>query len=172
MVLTFICIWQSKLFLKLRLMLKFNAYMCSRYMFFVSILFTVLLIPMQYTYNKAKCFNCKAIHISWAESVIKVKIIFYLKCLNSDREAQRASCPLETEGPSNCLSSIWTPKTWSFYSLCFPCFSPFLISFCSASNSLHPSELREGWCVFTFWTQHKTEINSFVCHNKKHLRNI
>ncbi|XP_067409188.1 receptor-type tyrosine-protein phosphatase delta isoform X2 [Emydura macquarii macquarii] len=28
-------------------------------------------------------------------------------------------------------------------SLCFPCFSPFLISLCSASNPLHPSELRE-----------------------------
>lgn len=84
----------------------------------------------------------------------------------------KGSLPLETEGPSNCLSSIWTPKTWSFYSLCFPCFSPSLISFCSASNSLHPSELREGWCVFTFWTQHKTEMNSFVCHRKKHLRNF
>lgn len=35
-------------------------------------------------------------------------------------------------------------------SLCFPCFSPFLISLCSASNPLHPSELREGWCVFYF----------------------
>lgn len=91
----------------------------------------------------------------------------YSICLSSERshfccnlgarEIQGAPCTWETEGPSNCLSSIWTPKTWPFYSLCFPCFSPFLISFCSASNSLHPSELREGWCVFTFWTQHKTE---------------
>lgn len=87
-------------------------------------------------------------------------------CNLGAREIQGAPCTLETEGPSNCLSSIWTPKTWPFYSLCFPCFSPFLISFCSASNFLHPSELREGWCVFTFWTQHKTEISLFVCHNK------
>ena len=80
------------------------------------------------------------------------------------REIQGAPCTLQTEGPSNCFNSIWTPKTWPFYSLCFPCFSPFLISFCSASISLHPSELREGWCVFTFRTQHKTEISSFICH--------
>lgn len=42
-------------------------------------------------------------------------------------------------------------------SLCFPCFSPFLISLCSASNPLHPSELREGWCVFYFFT-HLTKL--------------
>lgn len=77
------------------------------------------------------------------------------------------------QSPSNCLSSIWTPETWPFYSLCFPCFSPFLISFCSASKSLHPSELREGWCVFTFWTQHKTEIISwYVCHKESHLTEV
>lgn len=68
----------------------------------------------------------------------------------------------ESQGPSNCLRSIWTPKTWPFYSLCFPCFSPVLFSFCSASNSLHPSELREGWCAFTYWTQHKTEVDLFA----------
>lgn len=68
----------------------------------------------------------------------------------------RGSLHLRERRSFELWSSIWTPKTWPFYSLCFPCFSPVLISFCSASNSLHPSELREGWCVFTFWTQYNT----------------
>lgn len=76
-------------------------------------------------------------------------------------------CTLETEDPSNCLSSIWTPKTWPFYSLCFPCFSPVPISFCSASNSLHPSELREGWCVFNFLNT--TQKQKFMCLPQKEI---
>lgn len=48
----------------------------------------------------------------------------------------------------------------AFYSLCFPCFSPFLVLFCSAI-SLHPSELREGWWVFNSKTQHDTDVHSF-----------
>lgn len=121
--------------------------------------------------------------MTWAEFVLKVKNYLLIQNVSAQTgqtcfviwvPGRNKGLPApESEGPSNCLKSIWTPKTWPFYSLCFPCFSPVLFfSFCSASNSLHPSELREGWCVFTFWTQHKTEVDFFGTKKEKSLCTI
>lgn len=65
-------------------------------------------------------------------------------------------------GPLNVDTNAAAKKVlrWHFLlSLCFPYFSLFLMSLYSASTPLHPSELREGWCVLSFLL-FLTHINS------------
>lgn len=69
------------------------------------------------------------------------------------RLSQRPPAP-KPQSPSDCFRTFEHLKKCPFL-LSFPCFSPLLLKFCSASLPLRPSELREGWCVFNLF-QHDT----------------